>query len=171
VSEASVSVDGEVVGRIGEGLCALVGVERDDDETAADRLAAKIWQIRIFADEAGNMNRSAADLGLAVLVISQFTLCADTSRGRRPSFVGAAPPELAEPLVERVVSQLRLAGAEVATGHFRAKMLVRLANDGPVTVMVETRPARARDDDSEASRSAAAIVQSEAVAPAGPPSR
>ena len=84
------------------------------------------------------MNRSAAEFGLAVLVVSQFTLCADTSRGRRPSFLAAAPPELAAPLVERVASQLRHAGAEVATGHFGAKMLVRLVNDGPVTVMVET---------------------------------
>ena len=138
VKEASVSVDGEVVGRIGEGLCALVGVSRDDDEGSSDRLARKIWQIRLFADDAGNMNRSAAELGLAVLVVSQFTLCADTSRGRRPSFVGAAAPELAEPLVERVVKQLRLAGAEVATGTFGAKMQLKLTNDGPVTVLVET---------------------------------
>ena len=96
VSEASVSVDGVVVGKIGPGLCALVGVGCDDDEIAADRLAAKIWQLRLFPDDTGNMNRSAEDLGLPVLVVSQFTLYADTSRGRRPSFTKAAAPEVAK---------------------------------------------------------------------------
>lgn len=138
VSEASVSVDGEVVGSIGPGLCALVGVGLDDDEAAADRLATKIWQLRVFPDEAGNLNRSAAELGLAVLVISQFTLYADTSRGRRPSFVRAAPPERANALVDRVVDRLRSTGAEVATGRFGAMMRVSLVNEGPVTIMVET---------------------------------
>jgi D-tyrosyl-tRNA(Tyr) deacylase len=138
VSGASVSTGGEVVGEIGAGLCALVGVGREDDVRAADRLAAKIWQLRLFPDGEGNMNRSAAELGLAVLVVSQFTLYADTSRGRRPSFVGAAPPEQARALVDRVVDQLRSAGAEVVTGTFGAMMQVRLVNEGPVTVMVET---------------------------------
>jgi D-aminoacyl-tRNA deacylase len=138
VSEASVSVDGEVVGRIGRGLCALVGVGLQDDQGSADRLATKIWQLRLFPDAGGNLNRSAAELGLAVLVISQFTLYADTSRGRRPSFVKAAPPEVANALVDRVVSQLRSAGAAVATGRFGAMMRVSLVNEGPVTVMVET---------------------------------
>jgi D-tyrosyl-tRNA(Tyr) deacylase len=138
VSEASVSVDGRVVGRIGPGLCALVGVGSEDDQAAADRLALKIWQLRIFPDEAGNMNRSAAELGLAVLVISQFTLYADTTRGRRPSFVQAASPELARALVERVVGQLEAAGATVGTGRFGARMQVRLVNEGPVTIMLET---------------------------------
>ena len=138
VSEASVSVDGGVVGRIGPGLCALVGVGLNDDVTAADRLAAKIWQLRVFPDEGGNLNRSAAELGLPVLVISQFTLYADTSRGRRPSFVKAAAPEVANVLVRRVVDQLRGAGAEVATGRFGAMMRVSLVNEGPVTIMVET---------------------------------
>ena len=138
VSEASVSVDGEVVGRIGPGLCALVGVGLDDDQAAADRLATKIWQLRVFPDEAGNLNRSAAELGLAVLVISQFTLYADTTRGRRPSFVSAAPPALANVLVDRVVDQFRGAGADVATGRFGAMMRVSLVNEGPVTIMVET---------------------------------
>ncbi|HTT90299.1 MAG TPA: D-aminoacyl-tRNA deacylase [Acidimicrobiales bacterium] len=138
VSEASVSVDGGVVGRIGPGLCALVGVGLNDDVTAADRLAAKIWQLRVFPDEGGNLNRSAAELGLPVLVISQFTLYADTSRGRRPSFVKAAAPEVANVLVQRVVDQLRGAGAEVATGRFGAMMRVSLVNEGPVTIMVET---------------------------------
>ena len=138
VSEASVSVDGRVVGRIGPGLCALVGVGSEDDQAAADRLALKIWQIRLFPDEAGHMNRSAAELGLAVLVVSQFTLYADTTRGRRPSFVQAAPPEQARALVERVVSQLEVAGAKVGTGRFAAMMQVRLVNEGPVTIMLET---------------------------------
>jgi D-aminoacyl-tRNA deacylase len=138
VSEASVTVDSEVVGRIGPGLCALVGVGWQDDEGAADRLAKKIWQIRLFPDAAGNMNRSAADLGLPVLVVSQFTLYADTSRGRRPSFVNAAPPDRAEALIKRVTDQLRSLGAQVATGSFGATMKVTLVNEGPVTIMVET---------------------------------
>ena len=138
VSHAAVRVGGEVVGEIGPGLCALVGVAPEDGEAAADRLAAKIWQLRVFPDSAGDMNRSASELGYAVLVVSQFTLYADTSRGRRPSFVRAAPPEKARVLVERVVQALRAAGAEVATGRFGAMMQVSLVNEGPVTVMLET---------------------------------
>jgi D-aminoacyl-tRNA deacylase len=138
VSEASVTVDSEVVGNIGLGLCVLVGVGLQDDEDAADRLAAKIWQIRLFPDDAGNMNRSAAELGLPLLVVSQFTLYADTSSGRSPSFVNAAAPVVAEALIDRLVAQLRRAGAEVATGHFGAMMKVTLVNEGPVTIMVET---------------------------------
>ncbi len=132
------TVDSEVVGKIGLGLCVLVGVGLQDDESAADRLAAKIWQIRLFPDGAGNMNRSAAELGLPLLVVSQFTLYADTSRGRRPSFVNAAAPVVAEALIDRLVAQLRRAGAEVATGHFGAMMKVTLVNEGPVTIMIET---------------------------------
>jgi D-tyrosyl-tRNA(Tyr) deacylase len=138
VSHASVSVDGVVVGKIGPGLCTLVGVGCEDDEGAADRLAAKIWNLRLFPDDVGHMNRSAEELGAAVLVVSQFTLYADTSRGRRPSFAKAALPEVAEALVDRVVAQLRAAGAEVATGRFGAMMEVSLVNQGPVTIMVET---------------------------------
>jgi D-tyrosyl-tRNA(Tyr) deacylase len=138
VSAASVKVDGVVVGEIGPGLCTLVGVGCDDDEKAADRLAAKIWQLRLFPDVGGNMNRSAQELGLPVLVVSQFTLYADTTRGRRPSFTQAAAPEVARALVDRVVAQLREAGAEVATGRFGAMMDVSLVNHGPVTVLVET---------------------------------
>ena len=138
VSEASVSVDGVVVGRIGPGLCALVGVSSADDNAAADRLATKLWQLRVFPDSHGNMNRSAAELGLGVLVISQFTLYADVGRGRRPSFVHAAPPDHARALVDRVVDQLRAAGARVETGRFGAMMQVSLVNEGPVTIMVET---------------------------------
>lgn len=132
------SVGGEVVGAIGRGLCVLVGAAREDDALAADRLADKIWQLRLFPDAGGHMNLSAADLGLAVLVVSQFTLYADASRGRRPSFTRAAPPEQARALVDRVTDRLRRAGAEVATGSFGATMQVRLVNEGPVTVMVET---------------------------------
>jgi D-tyrosyl-tRNA(Tyr) deacylase len=138
VSEASVAVAGEVVGEIGPGLCVLVGVCGADDDKAADRLAAKLWQLRLFPDTDGNMNRSAADLGLAVLVVSQFTLYADVTRGRRPSFAMAARPDHARVMVDRVVTQLRTAGAQVATGRFGAAMQVKLVNDGPVTVMVET---------------------------------
>jgi D-tyrosyl-tRNA(Tyr) deacylase len=127
-----------VVGKIGRGLCTLVGVGCDDDEKAADRLAAKIWQLRLFPDGTGNMNRSAEELGLPVLVVSQFTLYADTTRGRRPSFTQAAAPDVARALVDRLVAQLRAAGAEVASGHFGAMMDVSLVNHGPVTVLVET---------------------------------
>ncbi len=138
VSEASVSVDGVVIARIGPGLCALVGVGLGDDERAADRLTTKIWQVRLFPDGAGNMNRSAQELALPVLVVSQFTLYADTTRGRRPSFTQAAGPEVARALVDRLVAQLRAAGAEVATGQFGATMDVSLVNHGPVTVLIET---------------------------------
>jgi D-tyrosyl-tRNA(Tyr) deacylase len=138
VTSASVHVDGEVVGTIGRGLCVLVGVAGGDDPAAAERLAERLWQLRIFDDDTGKMNLSAADLGLAVLVVSQFTLCADTGRGRRPSFTGAAPPEEAEPMVDHLVEHLGALGATVATGRFRAHMAVSLTNDGPVTLVLET---------------------------------
>lgn len=137
VTQASVTVEGEVVGSIGPGLCALVGVTHDDDASSATKLAEKIWNLRILDDEAGVMNRSCADLGLPLLVVSQFTLYGDTAKGRRPSWIAAARPEQAEPLVEAVVEQLRALGAEVATGRFRADMAVALVNDGPVTVLLE----------------------------------
>jgi D-aminoacyl-tRNA deacylase len=137
VTEATVTVDGEVVGAIGPGLCVLVGVTHDDDAERARKLAAKVWHLRILDDEAGVMNRSLADLGGEVLVVSQFTLYGDTSRGRRPSWVAAARPERAEPLVDAVVAELRRLGAQVATGRFRADMRVALVNDGPVTLVVE----------------------------------
>lgn len=135
---AKVTVDGEVVGSIGPGLCVLVGVARGDSSVAAAKLADKVWGLRVFDDEAGVMNRSAADVGGAVLVVSQFTLYGDTSRGRRPSWIAAAPPEEAEPLVDAVVEELHRFGATVETGRFRADMVVELANDGPVTVIIET---------------------------------
>lgn len=131
------SVDGEEAASIGRGLCVLVGVERSDDGAVAERMAERLWNLRIFEDDTGKMNRSAGELDLAVLVVSQFTLCADTSRGRRPSFVGAAPPEQAEPLVDRLVEDLRRLGASVATGRFRAHMTVSLVNDGPVTIVLD----------------------------------
>lgn len=137
VTSASVVVADQVMGAIGPGLCAFVGVGRDDDVTVARRMADRLWHLRVFEDDAGRMNRSAAELGLAVLVVSQFTLCADTSRGRRPSFVGAAPPEQAEPLVEEVAARLADMGATVATGRFRADMEVTLTNDGPVTLVLD----------------------------------
>jgi D-tyrosyl-tRNA(Tyr) deacylase len=137
VSEASVTVDGESVGAIGRGLCVLVGVTHDDDEAAARKLADKLWNLRIMPDEDGVMNRSIADTTRAVLVVSQFTLYGDTSAGHRPSWIAAARPEQAEPLVDAVVARLRELGAEVATGRFRAHMDVALVNDGPVTVLVD----------------------------------
>jgi len=134
---ASAADDFEAAGSIGPGMCAFVGVTHDDAESAADKLAAKLWGLRIFADADGVMNRSVGDVGGEVLVVSQFTLYGDTAKGRRPSWVAAARPEHAEPLVERVVDQLRSAGATVATGRFRTDMRVELVNDGPVTLLLE----------------------------------
>lgn len=137
VRRASVEVDGEIVGAIGPGLLALVGVTHDDGPANAEKLAGKLAHLRIFDDEAGVMNRSLVDSGGAALVVSQFTLYGDTSKGRRPSWIAAARPEHAEPLVTAVVEGLRALGPTVATGVFRAEMLVDLLNDGPVTVTVE----------------------------------
>jgi D-aminoacyl-tRNA deacylase len=137
VREASVTVDGEVVGAVGPGLLALVGVTHDDEPAIAARLAGKLAHLRVMDDEAGVMNRSVLDAGGEVLVVSQFTLYGDTSRGRRPSWIAAARPEHAEPLVDAVVAELRGLGLTVATGRFRTDMQVALVNDGPVTVIVE----------------------------------
>jgi D-tyrosyl-tRNA(Tyr) deacylase len=137
VREATVTVAGEVVGTIGPGVCVLLGVTHDDTEATATKMADKIWNLRVMDDEAGVMNRSVADTTHEVLVVSQFTLYADTSAGRRPSYIKASRPEHAEPLVDRVVSELRGLGATVATGRFRTEMQVALINDGPVTVMLE----------------------------------
>lgn len=146
VRHARVSVDGEVVGEIGPGLCVLVGVTHSDDEATARRLADKVWELRVFPDADGVMNLPLAAAGGAVLVVSQFTLYGDTSRGRRPSWAAAAPPEQAEPLVEAFCRALGDRGATVATGVFGAHMLVELVNDGPVTLMLEVdaRPAPSR---------------------------
>jgi D-tyrosyl-tRNA(Tyr) deacylase len=137
VRRASVTVAGETVGEIGAGLCVLVGVTHDDSPAHAAKLADKIWHLRVMDDDAGVMNRSVADTTRQVLIVSQFTLYGDTSGGRRPSWVAAARPEHAEPLVDAVVARLRELGATVATGRFRTEMLVSLDNDGPVTVIVD----------------------------------
>lgn len=126
-----------MVGEIGPGLCCLVGVTHGDDGAAALKLASKVRHLRVFADEAGHMNRSVADAGGEVLVISQFTLYGDTRKGRRPSFVAAAAPDEAARLIDGFVAELRRLGATVATGTFGAHMAVELTNDGPVTLMVE----------------------------------
>ena len=131
------TVDGEEVGRVGAGLCVLVGVTHDDDESKARALADKVWHLRVMDDDEGVMNKAVADTTKAVLVVSQFTLYGDTSRGRRPSWIAAARPEHAEPLVEAVVGRLRELGATVATGRFRTDMEVALVNDGPVTILLE----------------------------------
>src|SRR5688500_13404136 len=137
VDRARVSVGDEVVGEIGRGLCVFVGVTHSDDEAVADRLAGRVWNLRMFDDEGGFMNVPVAEVGGEVLVVSQFTLYGDTSRGRRPSWSGAARPGQAEPLVERFRGALVALGARVATGRFGAHMHVELLNDGPVTVTVE----------------------------------
>lgn len=137
VTEASVRVDGELVGSIGPGLCVLVGVAHDDTVAEAIKLAAKLWNLRIMDDEAGVMNRSVAETTGAVLVVSQFTLYGNTERGRRPSWIDAARPEVAEPLIDAVVAELARLGASVATGRFRTDMAVSLVNDGPVTVLID----------------------------------
>ncbi len=139
VTRARVTVDGNTVGEIGAGLCVLVGATHDDDTAHAGRLADKIAHLRVLDDDAGVMNRSVLDAHGEVLVVSQFTLYGDTARGRRPSWIAAAPPEVAEPLVAAVVDRLRSLDVTVATGRFRAEMLVELVNDGPVTLIIDTR--------------------------------
>jgi D-tyrosyl-tRNA(Tyr) deacylase len=138
VQRARVTVDDQTVGAIGPGLLALVGVTHGDDQAAAAKLAGKLANLRILDDDQGVMNRSVLDTGDAVLVVSQFTLYGDTSRGRRPSWIAAARPDQAEPLVDAVCDELRRLGLPVETGRFRADMQVELVNDGPVTILVET---------------------------------
>jgi D-aminoacyl-tRNA deacylase len=139
VSRAEVRVAGEAVAEIGLGLVVLLGVGRDDDESVADALARRIVELRIFRDEAGKTNRSILDVAGGAIVVSQFTLYADTSRGRRPGFTDAAPPELAERLYGRVATGLAEAGVEpVGTGVFGAEMAVELVNDGPFTLWLDT---------------------------------
>jgi D-tyrosyl-tRNA(Tyr) deacylase len=137
VTEASVSVSGQVVGAIAHGLCVLVGITHTDDDDVARRLAVKVANLRVFDDDAGVMNRSLLDQGGSALVISQFTLYGDTRRGRRPSWTDAAPPTVAEPLVKEFVKRLANEGVTVETGVFGAEMQVALVNDGPVTVLLE----------------------------------
>ncbi len=139
VSEASVTVDGQVVGRIGPGLMVLLGVRHDDQPRDALFLAQKLVDLRIFEDEQGKMSRSLQDTAGHMLVVSQFTLLGDCRKGRRPSFVAAAPPELAETLYEAFVFAVREQGIIVATGRFRAQMNVALVNQGPVTLLLDTK--------------------------------
>jgi D-tyrosyl-tRNA(Tyr) deacylase len=138
-SRAEVRVGGEVTGRIGRGLVVLLGVRAGDAERDADYLVEKIAGLRIFPDEAGKMNRSVEEVGGALLVVSQFTLYGDTRKGRRPSFVEAAPPEVATALYEYFVERARARGLPVATGVFQAMMEVDLVNEGPVTLIVESK--------------------------------
>lgn len=137
VTQGSVSVGGEVVGAIGRGLVVLVGVRRGDTGEQADWLADKTARLRIFEDDAGKLNRSALDIGGAVLAVSQFTLYSDATGGNRPSFIEAARPEDAEPLITRYVERLRALGVPTETGRFRAEMQVVIHNDGPVTILLE----------------------------------
>lgn len=138
VRESSVMVDGETVGEIGPGLMVLLGVAGDDAEKDADFLVEKVVHLRIFEDDQGKMNRSVLDAGGSLLVVSQFTLLGDCRKGRRPSFVHAAPPEKAEALYEYFVQKARTHGLPVETGRFRAMMDVSLVNNGPVTLLLES---------------------------------
>lgn len=138
VTEASVGVAGAIVASCGHGLLVLLGVADGDGEEAATRLAGKVARLRVFSNEAGRFERSVVDVAGEVLVVSQFTLIADTSKGNRPSFTRAARPELAEPLVERFCAALRAEGVTVHTGVFGAQMAVWLVNDGPVTIVLDS---------------------------------
>ena len=139
VSEASVTVDQKTVGAIGQGLMVLLGVAQGDTSQEAKALAEKTAGLRIFEDDAGKMNRSVEEIGGSLLVVSQFTLLGDCRKGRRPGFTDAAPPELADQLYEEYVAALRSRGVNVATGVFRADMQVALVNDGPVTMLLDSR--------------------------------
>jgi D-tyrosyl-tRNA(Tyr) deacylase len=139
VREAKVVVEGRTIGEIGQGLLVLVCAERDDSEAQADKLLAKLLKLRIFSDDAGKMNRSVQDVGGGLLVVSQFTLAADTSSGNRPSFTNAAPPEEGRRLYDYFVGMARAAHPIVQTGEFGADMQVELVNDGPVTIPMTVR--------------------------------
>jgi D-tyrosyl-tRNA(Tyr) deacylase len=137
VSSARVAVDGDIVGEIGRGLCVLLGVARTDGQAEAERLAGRVARLRIFENDEGRFDRPLLDVDGAALVVSQFTLIADTAKGNRPSFTDAAPPEQAEPLYESFCAALRELGVEVSAGRFGARMAVELVNDGPVTIVLE----------------------------------
>ncbi|MGA7670925.1 MAG: D-aminoacyl-tRNA deacylase [Nitrolancea sp.] len=142
VREAAVRVDGTVIGEIGQGLLLLVGVQHEDNEEDARFLASKVANLRIFEDDDGKMNRSSLELGLACLVVSQFTLYADLRKGRRPSFIRAAQPGVAKPLVDQVAAELEGLGLTIATGEFGANMQISLVNDGPVTIWLDSAELR-----------------------------
>ena len=139
VIKSDVSVEGTVIGTVGCGLMVLIGVEDGDTEKDADYIAEKIMGLRIFEDNEGKMNLSLSDVGGAILAVSQFTLLGDCRKGRRPSFIKAARPELADPLFEAFITQCKGKGVHVEKGIFQANMLVRIENDGPVTVLVDSR--------------------------------
>lgn len=139
VARASVTIENETVGEIGSGLVVLLGVTHDDVDRDVDYLVEKITSLRIFEDESGHMNLSLADTGGALLIVSQFTLFGDSRRGRRPSFIGAAPPELARALYDKFVDLARKSVGHVATGNFGRMMKVELVNDGPVTILLDSR--------------------------------
>jgi D-aminoacyl-tRNA deacylase len=139
VTSSKVEVDSQTVGEINAGLLVLLGVARDDGESDADYLAGKIINLRVFRDEAGKMNRSLADTGGAMLVVSQFTLYGDTRKGRRPSYIDAAEPEKAKALYEYFAGRVRSEGVTVETGVFQAMMQVSLVNDGPVTILIDSQ--------------------------------
>ncbi len=141
VSRGKVTVNGRVVGEIGHGMLVLLGVTQEDAQKDASFMAEKLIGLRIFQDDDGKMNRSLIDSGGSMLVVSQFTLLGDCRKGRRPSFVAAAEPELAEQLYEHFVAEVRQGGVQVATGTFRAQMDVELVNDGPVTLLVDSKKA------------------------------
>ena len=138
VTEASVTVDGRVVGRIGSGLLVLLGVRKSDTPSSADYMVEKLLGLRVFSDAEGKMNLNVRDAGGAVLVVSQFTLYGDVRRGKRPSFDDAARPELAKSLYEYLLARIREQGIECATGEFQAMMKVSLVNDGPVTILIDS---------------------------------
>jgi D-tyrosyl-tRNA(Tyr) deacylase len=137
VARARVLVDGDTVGEIGRGLCVLLGVAAGDGATVAERLAGKVARLRIFENDEGKFDRSVLDEGGGALVVSQFTLIADTAKGNRPSFAAAAPPDVAEPVYEAFCAALAAEGVEVARGRFGARMTVEIANDGPVTIVLD----------------------------------
>ncbi|HYX27448.1 MAG TPA: D-aminoacyl-tRNA deacylase [Pyrinomonadaceae bacterium] len=139
VTRASVKIDDEIIGEIGNGLVVLIGIARDDTKVEAAYLVDKIANLRIFDDEEGKMNLSVKDVNGALLIVSQFTLYGDVRRGLRPSWIDAAPPEIAEPLYEFFVRQARTAVDDVATGKFQAMMQVELINDGPVTILLDSQ--------------------------------
>ena len=150
VSRASVEVEGRITGEIARGLLVLLGVEKGDTDREADYLAAKAGGLRIFADEAGKMNLACSDAGGAMLVVSQFTLCGDTRKGRRPSFESAAEPAEATRLYDYFCGRLRQQGYRVETGVFGAMMNVALVNDGPVTLILQTKGSQRSPDDPSA---------------------